>query len=138
MFQWILKTLLLTGMKENSYFAITSNQICMYISKNRYKNHVPCGRRQLIKTFASIKHICKKDQVAKLFSVLLGIDRLAKTEIHWHQGEVIRFFFTAAPVFQTNYLYIFHWQCTCLSSSNHQNPLGIMSISQVSVSSKEI
>lgn len=89
MFPWILKTLLLTGMKENSYSAIISNQICMYTSKNRYKNHIPCGRRQLIKLFASIKLIFKKEHVAKLFSVLLRINLLAKTEIYWHQGEVI-------------------------------------------------
>lgn len=43
MFPLIFKALLLTGMKEKSYSAITANQICVCISKNRYKNHVPCG-----------------------------------------------------------------------------------------------
>lgn len=54
MFQRILKTLVLVGMKEN--ILCNNFKICMYISKNRCENHVPCDRRQLIKVFASIKH----------------------------------------------------------------------------------
>lgn len=73
MFQWILKTLLLTGMKENSYFTITSNQICMYISKNRYKNHVPCGRRQLIKLLHLLNTFAKKIRLQNSFQYCLGL-----------------------------------------------------------------
>jgi len=72
MFPWILKTLLLTRMKENSYSAVTSHQICMYISKNRYKNHVPWGRRQLLELFASIKHIFKKNTLQNSFQYPSG------------------------------------------------------------------
>lgn len=54
--------------EKNSYSAITSNQICMYTSKNRFKNHVPCGRRQLIKLFASIKHFQIRTCCKTLFS----------------------------------------------------------------------
>lgn len=71
----------------------------MYTSRNRYKNHDPCGIRQLIKLSASIKCIFEKEHVAKLFSILLRINLLYKTEIYWHQGEVITSFaFTATPV----------------------------------------
>lgn len=82
MFQRILKTMLLIGMKVNSYSAITSNQICMYISKIKYKNHIPCGRRQLTEQLDSIKNIFKIEHVVKLFSVLLRINLLNKTEIY--------------------------------------------------------
>lgn len=50
---------------KKSHSAITSDHICMYISRNRYKNHDPCGRRRLIKLFASIKHIFEKEHFLK-------------------------------------------------------------------------
>lgn len=107
MFPLIFKTLLLTGMKENSYSAITSNQICMYISKDRHKNHVPCGWRQLIKPFESLKHAFKKRTRYKI------LFNTAKDQ----------------PASQNRNLLApgrgHHWQGTCLGSSNHQNPLGI-------------